>query len=109
MTAERLLEMQQALLRTLFDPPSAMDGEADFPMFTRGRGLKAYQANAHMLAERALQSSYPVMAQMFGDDSFGELARALWHAHPPKRGDMAQWGDALAGFVQADPQLQPEP
>ena len=73
------------------------------------RGLKAYQANGHALAERALRAAYPVVAQMLGDESFADLARALWHAQPPERGDIACWGGGLAAFIQASAQLQDEP
>lgn len=62
-----------------------------------------------MLAQRALAGAYPVVTQLLGEESFDDLARALWHAHPPVRGDVAQWGAALAEFVRASPQLQDEP
>jgi hypothetical protein len=47
--------------------------------------------------------------QLLGEESFGDLARALWHAQPPTGGDVAQWGAELAGFLQASAQLQDEP
>ena len=56
-----------------------------------------------------MAAAYPVTQHLLGDESFSYLARALWHAHPPRCGDMAQWGDALAGFEQNDPQLAGEP
>jgi hypothetical protein len=109
-----LLDQQQALLDALFACPSA---EASLRLMayaqgvgTRpGRGLLAYQSNGHMLAERALRSAYPVLAQMVGDSSFSDLARALWHAHPPQSGDMALWGESLAAFVCSSTQLQDVP
>lgn len=73
------------------------------------RGLKVYQANGHALAQSALQSAYPVVAQLIGDEGFADLARALWHARPPTRGDVACWGDGLAEFLQTSAQLQDEP
>jgi hypothetical protein len=74
-----------------------------------GRGFMVYQANAHQLAERALAGAYPVLVQLLGASSFGQLARALWHAHPPQRGDVAQWGAHLAGWISASDQLREEP
>jgi hypothetical protein len=62
-----------------------------------------------MLAERALQSAYPVLAQLIGKESFADLARALWHAQPPVVGDVACWGKALSEFVRNIAQLQDEP
>ena len=73
------------------------------------RGLQAYAANAGALAERALAAAYPTIAELVGAPAFAALARACWRAHPPQRGDVAQWGSALPGFIAADPQLAGEP
>ncbi|MEN9670511.1 MAG: hypothetical protein RL018_788 [Pseudomonadota bacterium] len=73
------------------------------------RGLQTYQANAQASALRSLQAAYPVIAQLIGDDAFGHLARDFWAQHPPKRGDLAQWGGELSGFITNIPALQTEP
>ena len=73
------------------------------------RGLLVYRANGMALAERALTAVYPVLAQLLGEDSFAPLARHFWRQAPPQRGDVAQWGAALADFVDAAPQLSSEP
>ncbi len=83
-------------LRALLKPPSA-------------RGLMAYQANGHALAERSLLGAYPVIAQLLGADNFNGLARDLWHRHPPVCGDLAQWGDALPAFLADNEQLTEVP
>ena len=106
-----LARRQQLLLDALFAWPAedATKIVAACAMNTGARGLKAYQTNGHVLAERALQAAYPVVAQLLGTESFADLARALWHAHPPTRGDLAQWGAALPDFLQRSSQLQDEP
>lgn len=106
-----LARQQQALVAALFDWPAqnAMKNIAVCAMDTRARGLKAYQSNAHALAARALQAAYPVLSQLLGAESMGDLARAYWHAHPPVRGDVAQWGERLADFVAGSSQLQDTP
>ena len=73
------------------------------------RGMSVYQANAAVLAERTLSSTFPVLAQLIGNESFDPLARHFWRQHPPLRGDMGQWGELLAAFVDAAPQLADEP
>ena len=73
------------------------------------RGLQAYLANAGALAERVLAATYPVLAQLVGDESFASLARHLWRQAPPLRGDVGQWGAELAGFLDASPQLSDAP
>jgi hypothetical protein len=106
-----LAQQQQALLNALFEWPAqnAMKIIAACAVDPCARGLKAYQTNGHMLAERALQAAYPVVAQLIGDEGFADLARALWHAHPPTQGDLALWGDRLPAFLHGSAQLQDEP
>ena len=107
----RLAQQQQALLDALLMWPTvdATKRIAAYAYSTRGRGLKAYQTNGHSLAQRAMAAAYPVVKQLFGDESFGDLARALWHAHPPQCGDIAEWGEVLPAFLQTNTQLQDEP
>lgn len=106
-----LAHRQQLLLDALFAWPAenATKNIAAYAMDTGARGLKVYQSNGHILAQRALQAAYPVVAQLVGDDSFADLARALWHAHPPELGDLARWGEALPDFLRRSAQLQDEP
>lgn len=106
---------QQALLHALLSPGAqAVDAPlpdglnqfiANNTYPTSGRGLNCYQSNAHAVAERALSAAYPVVTAILSDESMAQLARALWHSHPPQRGDLAQWGDTLASFMASSPQL----
>lgn len=73
------------------------------------RGLLAYRTNGTALAERALTAAYPVLQQLLGEESFAPLARHFWRQAPPQCGDVAQWGAALADFIDAAPQLSSEP
>jgi hypothetical protein len=109
MNAEAL--RQQLLLRVLWgDARAGMIAGwlRDAPQ-RRTRGLQAYRANAGALAARALGAAFPTIAQLVGEESFAALARALWHAHPPQHGDIAQWGAALPAFIAAALQLADEP
>lgn len=106
-----LARQQQALLAALFERPgsgaAAQAREALDALLTphTGRGLMAYQANGHALAERSLQAAFPVIATLIGHENFAPLARELWHRHPPGHGDLARWGDTLPAFLQHHPQL----
>lgn len=73
------------------------------------RGLKTYRANAAASALRSLQTAYPVIAQLIGDEAFAHLARDFWAQHPPMRGDLAQWGGELTVLISKIPALQTEP
>ena len=113
-----LAQQQRALLQALFARPGS-DGalaavaELNDCLAAHGpqtaRGLAAYQANGHVLAERSLLSVFPVVAALIGHDNFAWLARDLWHRHPPHRGDLAQWGDALPDFLDRSTQLSDTP
>jgi len=106
-----LARQQQALLAALLAWPSqeAEKAMAEHVGHPWARGLMAYQANGHALAVRALGASYPVLVQLLGEDSFASLARAFWHAQPPVKGDVTQWGEALPAFLAGSSQLQDEP
>lgn len=115
---QALAQQQNALLQALFVRPgsaAAQTAIADLHGLLQAhdtqtaRGLAAYQANGHALAERALRSVYPVIADLIGHDNFAWLARDLWHEHPPHRGELAQWGDALPAFLDGNPQLADAP
>jgi hypothetical protein len=62
-------------------------------------GLQAYRANAHASAERALGSACPTVRALLGTEDFAHLAREFWHAHPPQRGDLGEWGGALPEWL----------
>lgn len=103
-----LQDQQTALLKVLFTHPAhneaRLASEHQLAQFTTqgrqtSRGLLAYQANGHALAERSLVAAYPVVQQMLGQDNFAALARDLWHRHPPALGDLAHWGEPLPGFL----------
>jgi Putative DNA-binding domain len=102
---------QQALLDALFARPGsggAMSALLQLHALLKpqsARGLMAYQANGHALAERSLLAAFPVIAQLIGLENFDALARDLWHSHPPLHGDVARWGDALPAFLAANEQL----
>jgi hypothetical protein len=101
---------QQMLLRALWADarPGVVAGWLRDAPSRAARGLQAYRANAGALAERALAAAYPTVAQLVGEESFAALARALWFAQPPQRGDIGAWGEGLAGFIAAEPQLADE-
>ncbi|MFO1338501.1 MAG: putative DNA-binding domain-containing protein [Burkholderiaceae bacterium] len=67
-------------------------------------GLRAYRANAQAMAERALAAAYPVLARWLGGEAVAALARDLWRAHPPARGDLAWFGAELAAWLPRVPE-----
>lgn len=108
---EREALRQQMLLRALWRDarPGVVAGWLRDDPQRLQRGLQAYQANAAALAERALGAAYPVLQQLIGEASFAALARAFWHRHPPQRGDIGCWGDALPRLLADSESLADEP
>ena len=108
-----LAHQQSALLRAIFTTNNIAAQAINTPArginIISNRGLQTYQANAHASALRSLQAAYPVIAQLIGDDAFKHLALDFWAQHPPTRGDLAQWGGELAGFIATISALQTEP
>ncbi|MGQ2980371.1 MAG: HvfC/BufC family peptide modification chaperone [Polaromonas sp.] len=105
-----LAAQQQALLQALMLPrhADAMKKIAAHARPERAsgqkhaeRGLQAYRSNGHALAQRALAAAYPVVAALIGAESFDRLARHFWQHAPPARGDMAQWGEDFAAFIES--------
>lgn len=112
MSALREAERQGRLLEALLaaDPalaaPTSDLLERDLRL---QRGLGAYRANATGIAERALAAAYPTVQALVGPEDFAVLARALWRASPPRRGDLAQWGHELPAFIEAERDFDPWP
>lgn len=100
---------QQAMLAALWSRPA--DASAGFAEqgHRLQQGLAAYTGNARALAARALAATYPTVEAMLGSEDFTHLARELWLAHPPSRGDLAEWGEQLPTYLAAHPQLQAWP
>lgn len=74
-----------------------------------GLGVDAYRRNAGASAERALAAAFPTVRRLVGEETFGAMSRAYWHAQPPQRGDLAQLGAGLPAFIACDPQLADVP
>ena len=104
-------ERQQALMAALLQRGDgvALEGWVGTRPAGVARGLQAYQANAGASAERALAAAYPTVQALVGEDSFAALSRAYWHAEPPARGDLAQFGAGLPAFIAASEQLADVP
>lgn len=85
---------QQALVDALLGRGSAPTS------LTRGeRGLAAYRNNLQALSAQALAVPFARLRDTLGEADFASLAWTFWRANPPERGDLAQWGGALEGFL----------
>lgn len=79
----------------------ALLGRSEAPAGLAGgeRGMAAYRNNLRVLAAQALAVPFTRLHEALGEDEFARLAWSFWRAHPPERGDLAQWGGALAAYL----------
>lgn len=101
---------QAAVLRLLWTPPGQAFNPDD--LRTAGlapggeAGLDAHRRHALASARRELLAAYPTVSAMLGDEAMAALATALWHAQPPVRGDVGEWGEGLPALLAAQAGLQ---
>lgn len=57
----------------------------------------------------ALRENYPILHRVLGDEEFERIAHAFIHAHPSRRPSIRWFGDQLAEFFVARPDLLPHP
>lgn len=104
---------QQALIAALWradpDAGAALQDWCREGPVSVARGLQAYQGNAAANAARALGAAYPTVQALIGAEDFRALAQALWLEQPPMCGDLAQWGESLAAWLQSHPELSAWP
>jgi hypothetical protein len=72
-------------------------------------GLATYRRNALASARRALAAAYPTVRALLGDEAMAALARDLWQAQPPRRGDLGHFGAGLPPQLQARPEYHEMP
>ncbi|MBB1486088.1 HvfC/BufC family peptide modification chaperone [Oceanospirillum sediminis] len=89
---------QQFLIDSIFS-----FGSVDLKTESAQQGLKIYQNNLLMTANRALTISYPVLNQLIGYEAMIALSRMLLQYAPPSEGDWGEWGKAMADLLAQTP------
>ena len=62
--------------------------------------IEIYQNNARETFRKTLTRTYPVIAQLAGDECFRALAHDYMLTHPSRSGDLARFGAAFAGYLE---------
>lgn len=91
-------ERQQALVLAILSGEPGT-GLAPAGRVSVARGLEAYRNNLRVLAGQALAATFPSVADELGTDDFAAMAWSFWRAHPPQRGDLAEWGQDLTALL----------
>lgn len=63
------------------------------------RRFGIYRGNARANAANALGGSYPVVARIVGEEFFAGLAREYGMRHPSVSGDLNEYGESFAAFL----------
>ena len=94
-----LPELQRAFGAALRDddapPPAAVAGGR----FSPAARLQVYRNNHRIGLRNALADCYPVLARLVGDGFFAWTAHRYLLAHPPRRGNLHEFGAALPAFL----------
>ena len=106
-----LAHQQQAFAKAIvLDTDSAM---ADGLFKTTPQGTPArlhiYSDAYRIRLGEALKENYPVLARVLGDDAFADLAAAFLQQYPSKKPSIRWFGDALAEYVDSEPNALPHP
>ncbi|NDI85938.1 HvfC/BufC N-terminal domain-containing protein [Undibacterium crateris] len=103
-----LFELQQSFARALQNVQQVPDLLPQLQPHTELQDrLAIYRGNYAALTLRALESAYPVLRCLVGEDFFAQMAKAFALAHPSDSGDMHRFGAALARFL-GEAELDPK-
>lgn len=95
-TLQSEAQAQSDFLSALFRRSPAIAGARAL----HANSLQAYRGNLSASVERALAAMYPSVARLLGADDFDVLAQLHLAAHPPQRGDWAQYGHGFSSWLQ---------
>lgn len=98
--------MTPGFAAALIDPAAPVPaGLTDAQGRPAGRRFAVYRNNVAVALSEALAASFPAVRALLGAEYFAALAGLFWRAHPPQGPVLAEWGDALPGFLAAFPPL----
>lgn len=85
----------------LLDPTRAIpEGLTDPGGRAAGKRFAVYRNNVAVSLTEALETAFPVIRQLLGDEFFKALAGVFLRQHPPNSPLMMFYGDEMPGFLQ---------
>ncbi|MFD1344142.1 HvfC/BufC family peptide modification chaperone [Litorisediminicola beolgyonensis] len=99
--------MTQALFtRALFDAAEPVpEGLRDGAGRPAGRRFSVYRNNIAVSLTEALETGFPALKSLLGDENFARVAGLYLRAEPPGSPILAQYGAGLPAFLGTLPQL----
>ena len=90
-------QFTSALLDGRSPPPAGLLDPAGRPA---GKRFDVYRNNVVQSLIDALETGFPVLAKLLGEDSFSAVAQRFVRAHPPNSPLMMFYGEALPAFLE---------
>ncbi len=94
-----LRELQQAFAAGVLDDQAGVLTELRALRFEPARHLQVYRNNTFANLTDAMRAVYPVVERLVGTGFFDYLADQFIRSHPPRSGNLHDFGAELAGFV----------
>lgn len=92
---------QSEFITALLDPQSAVPaGLTDPEGRPAGRRFSVYRNNVAVSLTDALQTAFPVIAKLIGDENFKGLAGLFLRQHPPASPLLMLYGEEMPGFLE---------
>jgi hypothetical protein len=102
-----LRELQRSFAAAVFSDAPAILAQLRDGAFPAARTLQIYRHNVFATLAEALAACYPVTKKLVGEEFFDYLADRYLRQHPPRTGNLHEFGAALADFLAAFPSAQP--
>jgi len=97
-----LPELQRAFARgVLDDDVTGIASQVQSGAFPPARYLQIYRNNVFANLTQALTDVFPVVARLVGGGFMAYTSDAYIREHPPRSGDVHEFGDAFADFLRA--------
>jgi len=103
MIASAELSFRAALLDPERPIPEGLIDAGDRPA---GRRYNVYRNNITASLTEALETGFPAVAKLLGEDNFNGVARLYLRAHPPRSARMMHYGADFAEFLEKLEPLQ---
>jgi len=99
-----LADLQGQFAAALRDPERPPPAQARGPAETAcGRRFDVHRNNMIVSLVEALESSYPAVRRLVGDEYFAAVARAFVRQHPPRSPVLLHYGGEFGDFLQQVP------
>lgn len=99
-----LRDLQAAFRRSILDGEDATVAPLVLDAgIAPAQRLQIYRNNTFISLREALETAFPVVRRLVGDDFFRGAARAFVRAHPPAVPCLSEYGAGFAGFLAGFP------